>query len=1328
VTAGGINASDISVGNINFTGNLYQNGSIFVSGTGGGSGVSSQWTSTNGNLYYTTTAGNSLVGINTSSPSSSLDVIGSARFTVGLTTGTILATGLVSASSVNATTVSAGTAAINNARASNVTTTNLLITNMSIGSVIATNADINSLSSTNASIGSVLVTDINSTSVSTANFAATNGIVTNITSSNIVATNISSANSVVTTLVAVNVSFGSLLVDNGSDTTKFRVTGSHPDSAVIIHQNTRTNGLTYNVGSVKDSIAGNGYSIYDVTNNRTRFNIAEDGQLGIKTNSDGGIINFFDPHHAIWGRKGQNGQNDVMQFREYGDFEFFNGGFLNAQTRKMLIRNDGVVSASTLALSGDLHASNVSVGTISASGGVSAANLRITNIENKSIVLADFGTEGSWAIGANNGAMQYQVGAGAIGAHVFYTNSTTGSSNEAMGTERMRINGVGNVGIGINNPSNKLHVVGDVLINGLITVSNVVATNMSSGTLNASNINAPSLTATNISVGTILSGSISATSASLTNIIATNVSSNNSVITNMSASSLNAGSINASNVTSTNISTGALRAVGVTATNISVGALIASGQASLSSITTGNINASGDVRINGDLYVGGSVTAVNITSENLIENNISSGTLIVSGLSSLQNVTAANLYGSNVYATLVSSSNLAANNATASNLISNNISSANVYSTLVSSANISGLNGNINSLASNLITVNNLIVTNITNNSLYIFNSATSGNVVSMRAFANITSGSRIGSVLGKNLTTANALHTWYEHVGDANNTNYVHYDFVGADNILVMNAQGRVGINTTAPTDRLHVNGSLRVGTIITAPNLIATNASIGTLVSTLVNTTNLVATNISTAKLVTTDITSINLVTTSASIGALVAAGNSNTLGSLFTVSGNVGINTTSPGAKLDIQNNGSVQINIQNVNAVSASRLKLWAHDDKNSYIQSSGDLIFADLGQTAPRLAIATTGNVGVGTNTPSDTLHVNGSLRVTGLITASNVITTNITSNNLVITNITANGIVSLKSTRGILIGTSNNIDDGRFISALDSGLANDSTRWIAWGQGASTNNQAELGFRYIGSGNTANSLLLGLYGGEKMRIQANGFVGIGRSSPAFKLDVLDGTSGDVMRIQNTSSIGYATIKYEANGSSWYTGVGGSTAGGGYANKYYITGPNNAKFVGQTNGTWGINTDSPTSTLQINGSLAKTSGTFDIKHPTKENKRLIHSFVEGPRCDLIYRGRKQLVNGQAIVNIDLECTSSIEGSMSEGTFEALCANPQVFVRSNTTFEQIIGSVANNKLTILSDNTSSNTIIDWMVLAERKDEDIKKWDKTDANGFLITEYDV
>ena len=188
-----------------------------------------------------------------------------------------------------------------------------------------------------------------------------------------------------------------------------------------------------------------------------------------------------------------------------------------------------------------------------------------------------------------------------------------------------------------------------------------------------------------------------------------------------------------------------------------------------------------------------------------------------------------------------------------------------------------------------------------------------------------------------------------------------------------------------------------------------------------------------------------------------------------------------------------------------------------------------------------------------------------------------------------------------------------------------------------------------------------------------------------------------------------------------------TGVSSITLlGYGADNQVVTTGPSTITVL--PSGNVGLGTLNPSATLQIVGSIAKSSGTFDISHPLYPgtSKRLVHSFIEGPRCDLVYRGVTTLLEGTAIVDINKECTHDPIGSMDAGTFEVLCTNPQVFLQNNSGFDKLIWSISEGTLTITSDDATSTATVGWMVVAERADPFIKMWERTDTNGLLITQY--
>jgi len=141
-----------------------------------------------------------------------------------------------------------------------------------------------------------------------------------------------------------------------------------------------------------------------------------------------------------------------------------------------------------------------------------------------------------------------------------------------------------------------------------------------------------------------------------------------------------------------------------------------------------------------------------------------------------------------------------------------------------------------------------------------------------------------------------------------------------------------------------------------------------------------------------------------------------------------------------------------------------------------------------------------------------------------------------------------------------------------------------------------------------------------------------------------------------------------------------------------------------------------------SNLSVGGALSKGSGSFRIEHPLPqlaETHQLVHSFIEGPQADLIYRGKVNLVGGTATVNIDTAA------GMTEGTFIVLCRDVQCFTTNESDWTAVRGSVSENILTIEAQDQTSTSSISWMVIGERQDKHMYDTDWTDDDGKVIVE---
>jgi hypothetical protein len=244
-------------------------------------------------------------------------------------------------------------------------------------------------------------------------------------------------------------------------------------------------------------------------------------------------------------------------------------------------------------------------------------------------------------------------------------------------------------------------------------------------------------------------------------------------------------------------------------------------------------------------------------------------------------------------------------------------------------------------------------------------------------------------------------------------------------------------------------------------------------------------------------------------------------------------------------------------------------------------------------------------------------------------------------------------------------------------------------------------------------------------------------MGVGNLWPYYTLDVTGDINFTGNLYQNNSTF-TVTVPANTNWSSigsnlYYTAgnVGVGTATPQVTMDIYGTTQCNAATSGDNalliTGNVGIGTATPNAALQVVGTINATTKNFDIPHPLYITKRLVHSCIEGPRIDLLYRGTTKLVGGVATVNLNRDSTSSPECGMTDGTFEVLTTNPVFYLQNMTSFDRVVGNISSATLTIRCQNAESTDVISWMVMAERADEGVKEASHTDEHGFLITEYD-
>ncbi len=220
-------------------------------------------------------------------------------------------------------------------------------------------------------------------------------------------------------------------------------------------------------------------------------------------------------------------------------------------------------------------------------------------------------------------------------------------------------------------------------------------------------------------------------------------------------------------------------------------------------------------------------------------------------------------------------------------------------------------------------------------------------------------------------------------------------------------------------------------------------------------------------------------------------------------------------------------------------------------------------------------------------------------------------------------------------------------------------------------------NKADGGIRYD---NSADALIFRASNAEKMRIDSSGRLGIGTSSPAYKLEVESSSDADLIQIQSTASANNTVLRLGISGDvATLNASGGST--GALAFKTY----GSERMRIDSSGQVGIGTTSPTNILHTSTS-SNSVGRFESTDAT--------AYIQiNDTADSLYvttAGQKGSFGGNASVSAD-----NLNIDLTNGNVGIGVTNPSDYNAASRNL--VVGSSGNTGITIAAGTSSDSTLM-------------------------------